>query len=130
MTDAASDAVILSFPAETAHVSLARTVAASMAAQADLPLDLLEDARLAVDEAVSQLIADAEPGSIVACEFRVEAAALTVSVSAATRSRQASRRGTFSWTVLTALAEVAESTLSDGRSCLRLTVSRSVPVGS
>ncbi len=61
------DRVSLIFRAATRNAALARTVAAAMAARADLPLDQLEDVRLAVDEAVSQLILDAPD----ACRRRV-----------------------------------------------------------
>jgi hypothetical protein len=53
-----SDTVTLTFAARTNNASLARTVAATMSARADLPLDQLEDVRLAVDEAVTQSILD------------------------------------------------------------------------
>ena len=42
----------------------------SVAARADLPLDQLEDARLAVDEALTVLIEGAASGSTVTCTGR------------------------------------------------------------
>lgn len=122
------DVVTLAFPADTANVSIARTVAASMAARADMPLDQLEDARLAVDEAVTQLIMDAPDGSTVTCEFRIEDAALVATITADSRSGRGARHGTFSWTVLTSLAEVVRSEPGGGRVQLQLTIPRSVPV--
>ena len=60
--------VSLTFPAETENIAIARTTAAAMAARCDLTIDQVEDVRLAVDEAVSQLILVA-PGSQITCEF-------------------------------------------------------------
>ena len=44
-----TNAVTVSFPAQTQYVSLARTMAAAMAVRADLPIDQLEDLRLQLD---------------------------------------------------------------------------------
>lgn len=123
-----TDTVTLAFPARTQNVSLARTVTAAMAARADLPLDQLEDVRLAVDEAVSQLIADASGGSDITCTFRVREAGLDIDVSAPTASGQVPPTGTFSWTVLTALVDRVSATVDEGTVTLALQVTRSVPV--
>lgn len=123
-----TDTVTLVFPAQTQNVSLARTVTAAMAARADLPLDQLEDARLAVDEAVSQLIADSPADSEVTCLFRVRDGALDIVVTAPTTSGQVPPTGTFSWTVLTALVDSVTATVDDGRVTLDLHVTRSVSV--
>lgn len=56
-------------PASAAYTALARRAAATMAARADLPIDQVEDMRLAVDEAASQLIG-ADPESDVTCSLR------------------------------------------------------------
>jgi serine/threonine-protein kinase RsbW len=123
-----ADIVILAFPASTQNVSLARTVTAAMAARADLPLDQLEDVRLAVDEAVSQLIADSPADGEVTCEFRVTESGLDIVVTAPSTSGQVPPTGTFSWTVLTALVDQVTATVDDGTATLGLHVTRSVPV--
>lgn len=123
-----TDTVTLAFPARTQNVSLARTVTAAMAARADLPLDQLEDVRLAVDEAVSQLIADASAGAQVTCAFRISGAGLDIQVSAPSTSGRVPPTGTFSWTVLTALVDRVSATVDDGTVTLALQVTRSVPV--
>lgn len=123
-----TDTVTLAFPARTQNVSLARTVTAAMAARADLPLDQLEDVRLAVDEAVSQLIADAPDGARVTCTFHVREAGLDIHVSAPSTSGQVPPTGTFSWTVLTALVDEVTAVVEDGTTNLTLQVTRSVPV--
>ncbi len=123
-----TDTVTLAFPAQTQNVSLARTVAAAMSARADLPLDQLEDVRLAVDEAVSQLIADSPPDGEVMCAFRLVEDGLDIRVTAPSGSGLVPPTGTFSWTVLTALVDSVTATVDDGVVTLRLHVTRSVSV--
>ena len=123
-----SDTVTLAFPAATQNVSLARTVTAAMAARADLPLDQLEDVRLAVDEAVSQLIVDASAGSEVTCRFSIREDGLDILVSAPSASGRVPPTGTFSWTVLSALVDDVTAVVDDGIVRLALHVTRSVPV--
>jgi serine/threonine-protein kinase RsbW len=120
--------VTLAFPAATQNVSLARTVAAAMAARADLPLDQLEDVRLAVDEAVSQLIADAPAGAEVTCRFSLRVDGLDIVVDAPSTSGLVPPTGTFSWTVLSALVDDVAAVVDDGTVRLALHVTRSVPV--
>jgi serine/threonine-protein kinase RsbW len=123
-----SDTVTLTIPADTANVSLARTVAAAMSARADLPIDQLEDVRLAVDEAVSQVMLDAPPGSDVTCAFRVSGSVLDITIAAASSSGQVPAQDTFSWTVLRALVDTVTAEVDDGVVRLHLHVRRHVPV--
>jgi serine/threonine-protein kinase RsbW len=123
-----SGTVTLTFPAQTQNVSLARTVTAAMAVRADLPLDQLEDARLAVDEAVSQVIADAPAGAQVTCEFTVLGNELGIIVRAPSASGVVPPTGTFSWTVLTALVDDVTAAVEDGVVVLGMRVVRAVAV--
>lgn len=123
-----SDPVQLAFSADTVNVALARTVAAAMAARADLTIDQLEDVRLAVDEAVSQLIADADADATVTCSFSVGIGTLDVTVTARTRGGAAPSTGTFSWTVMRALVDSVDATTDAGEVTLRLHIARAVPV--
>ena len=115
------DTVTLVIPADTAYVSLARSVAASMAARADLTVDHLEDVRLAVDEAVSQLIHDASDGSIT-IHFMVQGDGLAIEVTAPATKELA--RDTFAWTVLSALVDDVTATAVDGTATIALRMSR------
>lgn len=124
----APDTVTVTFAADTRNVGLARTVAAAMAARADLPLDQLEDVRLAVDEAVSQVILDAPAGADVECSFVAQGTELDIRVSSASMSGRPPAHDTFSWTVLTALVDDVTVTLDAGRVTLALSISRQVPV--
>ena len=119
--------VTLTFPADTANVALARTLAAAMSARADLPIDQLEDVRLAVDEAVSQIILDAPADADVTCTFDVEGTDLGITISAPSASRAVPAQDTFSWTVLRALVESVTADVTDGVVTLRLQVRRHVP---
>lgn len=123
-----TDSVTLAFPAQTQNVSLARTVTAAMAARADLPLDQLEDVRLAVDEAVSQLIADAPADAEIRCEFDVADGVLDILITGTSTSGLVPPTGTFSWTVLTALVDSVSATVEHGVVALHLHVTRSIPV--
>jgi serine/threonine-protein kinase RsbW len=123
-----TDTVTLVIPADTQNVALARTVTAALAARADLPLDQLEDVRLAVDEAVSQLIVDAPAGADVTCTFDVREGGLDILVSAPSTSGEVPPTGTFSWTVLSALVDTVTAAVDDGTVRLALHVTRSVPV--
>ncbi len=123
-----SGTVTLTFPAQTGNVALARTLAAAMSARADLPLDQLEDVRLAVDEAVSQLIIDAAPGSDIACAFTLMGDALDIVVSGTSTSGRTPDADTFSWTVMSALVDTVTARVDAGVVSLRLFVTRHAPV--
>lgn len=117
-----SDTVTLEFPAETRNVALARTVAAAMAARVDLPLDQLEDVRLAVDEAVTQAIAVAKSGSSVTCAFETDGNVLRATITTPTDALETPSTTSFGWTVLSALVDSAAADLSDGHLAIRLQV--------
>jgi len=117
-----SDTVALTFAAQTQNVALARTLAAAMSARADLPLDQLEDVRLAVDEAVSQVIAVAAPGARVTCRFDSNGSTLAVRVSCATTATTPPSTNSFSWTVLSALVDSVEASVAGGELVIDFTV--------
>lgn len=117
-----ADTVTLSFGAQTQNVALARTLAASMSSRADLPLDQLEDVRLAVDEAVSQVITAAAPGARVTCRFDADGTTLAVRVSGPTTATAPPSPTSFSWTVLSALVDAAEASIADGELVIAFTV--------
>lgn len=117
-----TDTVSVTFAADTRNVALARTVGAAMAARADLPLDQLEDVRLAVDEAVTEAIASARPGSDVTCTFAQEDDRLAVAVAVPAGSDAPPSTTSFGWTVLSALVDSATADVSDGILTIRLQV--------
>lgn len=118
-----TDIVTVTFAADTQNVSLARTVAAAMAARADLPLDQLEDVRLAVDEAVTEVVKSASDGSTVTCAFDHDDSVLYITVQAQTDASEPPSTTSFGWTVLSALVDSATAEVRDGVLSIRLQVS-------
>ncbi|MGH3343324.1 MAG: anti-sigma regulatory factor [Carbonactinosporaceae bacterium] len=98
------DFVQIRLPAEGAYLSVLRTTTAGLAARLDFTLDEIEDLRIAVDEACALLLAQAVAGSELSCDFELTDGTMLVRVSATTSEGQLPDRGTFAWTVLTALA--------------------------
>lgn len=119
--------VTLTFPASSVNVALARSVAAAMAARADLTLDRLEDVRLAVDEAVSQLLGGTAPDSTISCRFVLAADRLEIVVSGPWSPRTAPSAATFGWMVMNALCDQVTAHLADGTLSLTLAVLRTAP---
>ena len=122
--------VVLTFPADTANAALARTVGAAMAARADLPIDRLEDVRLAVDEAVAQVLSGASSDSTVSCQFTVADSELEIVVCGAWSPTEPPPTGSFGWTILTALCDRVHAHLGDGTLTLTLAVLRTVNAGA
>lgn len=119
-----TDTVTLTFAADTRNVALARTIAAAMAARADLPIDQLEDLRLAVDEAVTQILSTAPPDADVDCEFRIDGDRVHVQITSSTTATSVPSTTSFSWTVLSALVDAVEARLVDGQLTIAFSVSR------
>ncbi len=110
--DGLRDRVQLTIPAASAYLVVLRTTTASLAARADFTLDDIEDLRIAVDEACALLLVSAVPGSALECVFTLSSPGrLRVTVSVDSLDGEPPSKGTFAWTVLSALAdEVASST--------------------
>lgn len=112
--------VRLTFPADAQHVTLARTMAAAVAAHADLPIDQIEDLRLAVSEAVTQVMGDAPPDGTIECAFDDLDGDLHVTVAAPTTTGMLPSTDSFGWAILRAL--VADLMASIDGSHVRLTM--------
>lgn len=113
------DVVELRLPADPAYLSVVRTATAGLAARLDFTLDEIEDLRIAVDEACAMLL----PGvvGVLTCTFEMFEDSLCISVAAPAREGHEPQRGTFAWTVLTALVgEVESGTDDDGHVTVRL----------
>ena len=121
-------AVTVSFGVDTRNVSLARTVAATMAARADLPVDQLEDVRLAVDEAVSQAVLSAPADGTIEVAFEQTAVGLDITVRAPSTSDAPPPTDTFSWMVMSALVDEVSAACVDGRLRMDLHVVRQLTV--
>lgn len=117
------DTVELAVPAETAYVGLVRTVAAGMATRLDLDLDHVEDVRLAVSEACAVVLPAEHPGARLVLRVQVQPDLLVLEVDTDARS-SAPAPDSFAWRVLEALADAAESRVSEAGVAIRLEFSR------
>lgn len=115
--------IVLTVPAQSAYVTLARAATAAACAQADFPLDRLDDIRLAVDEACALVIADAPGDSDLQVVLTVEGNHITVVVSGPSRRKLPIATNTFAWTVLTALVDEVSTQVSDGSMSISLQAS-------
>ncbi|GAA4240519.1 anti-sigma regulatory factor [Actinomadura meridiana] len=103
------DVVTVRLPAASAYLSVLRTATAGLAARLDFTLDEIEDLRIAVDEACAMLLAQALPGTDLACEFELTGDAMRISVSVLTVDGEVPSRDTFAWTVLSSLAGAVDA---------------------
>jgi serine/threonine-protein kinase RsbW len=108
------DQVTVRMPAEGAYLSVLRTATAGLAARLDFTLDVIEDLRIAVDEACAMLLSQAIPGSSLECSFALGREMMTISVSVPCLAPQAPASDTFAWTVLSALAGSVEAHVGPG----------------
>jgi serine/threonine-protein kinase RsbW len=103
------DVVTIRLPAAGAYLSILRTATAGLAARLDFTLDEIEDLRIAVDEACAILLAQAQPGADLECEFELSRDMIRISVSVLSLDGQTPARDTFAWTVLSALVGDVDS---------------------
>jgi len=122
---ATDDIVVLAVPAAGAYLGVLRTATAGLAARLQFTLDEIEDLRIAVDEACAMLLPIATPDAELSCRFAVTDAALIVETSVPTRAAGSRLPAeSFSWQVLSALADEIEAAIEGGRAAIRLTKRR------
>jgi serine/threonine-protein kinase RsbW len=115
--------VELRIPADGAFLAVLRTATAGLAARLDFTLDDIEDLRIAVDEACAMVLPQARENSDLTCTFDLEAARLTVAVTAECDSPRPPNREGFAWTVLAALTNEVDAVVDGDR--LTVTLARS-----
>lgn len=107
----AAGAIIVVVPSRPEFMHVLRAVAASVAGRMDFPYDKVDDLRLAVDEAGSQLLAISDPSSHITMRMDDSPEEVTVSLlldhPAGTWPPVGPGR-TLSWQVLSALTDEAE----------------------
>jgi serine/threonine-protein kinase RsbW len=103
------------FRIEAALDSLAvvRTLVTALTTMEDLDLDAVADLRLAVDEACTQLIRCAQPGTSLVVNVEPRVDELVITASAPCVSIDVLRPGTFSWHVISSLTNDVQ-TFHDG----------------
>ena len=100
--------------AEPAQLPVMRAVVGDLAMRADYDIDSIADLRLAVDEACSSLVRLAAPDATLICRFRTDDSSLAISAEVTSKDSFGPRKDTFSWRVLSALADsVSTSVESD-----------------
>lgn len=124
MSQDRSDRVLLEVPAATVNMAIVRTVAASVAARADLTLDQIEDVRLAVDEAMAHMIKQAQVDSTIQCLLTCDGPRFDAVLICPTDQTDVPQPEPFSWTVLTALVGSIDMGINDGQLTLHITVTR------
>lgn len=109
----AESEIEMNVPAGGEYLSVLRTAAAGLAARLNFTLDDIEDLRIAVDEACSMLLAQADSTSRLDCRFRLSKDSITFRASVRAESPTLPAKDGFAWTVLTALASAVDVRVSD-----------------
>lgn len=99
--------------AELESLAVIRALVTALGTLEDLDLDAVADLRLALDEACTALIRCAAPNSQLTVTVRPRESDLWISVSAPCVEDNVLRPGTFSWHVISSLADEVE-TFRDG----------------
>jgi serine/threonine-protein kinase RsbW len=120
--------VSLRVPADTAYVSVLRTMTAGLAARLDFTVDDIEDLRISVGEACALVLPEAAPGGDLEAEFRLTPGTLTISVSVPTDGARTADQDSFAWQVLTTLTRSASAAGDDSRFEVTFTTESSIPV--
>lgn len=102
-------AVELRVAARVENVAVVRTLVGAIGAFEDLDIDTVADLRLAVDELCTQLIRSARPGAFLVVVVEPRDAKVVVQAFTDCESDDALKPGSFSWHVLTSLAEEVEA---------------------
>jgi serine/threonine-protein kinase RsbW len=119
--------VVLRVPADSAYVSVLRTMTAGLAARLDFTVDDIEDLRIAVGEACALVLPEATAGGDLEAEFRLQPGVLTVSVSVPSGGSRTPDHDSFAWQVLSTLATSTEATSGDDRYEVTFVTESSVP---
>lgn len=119
--------VVISVPAEAGYVHVLRAVTAAAAARLDLPLDDLEDLRLAIDEACAFLLTLGGTSrrltlTLGGAAHRVEALVVSDGGDSGTQAVWPPERldHSFAWQVLSALSDEVAVERHEGLPAIRI----------
>ena len=102
----ATSSVHLEIPASGAYLAVARAAATGLAAQLHFTYDQIDDLRIAVDEACTQLMARRGSAETIRLAYHLDGAELCVEASVEADDRGGPlERDTFAWQILTALSD-------------------------
>jgi serine/threonine-protein kinase RsbW len=116
--------VVVTVPSQAAFVHVLRSVAASVAARNDLPVDDIDDLRMAIDEASSQLLMLGPSSATLTLRLRaldagVEAV-VSVDGSAPAEWPPPTFHKSLAWNVLSGLSDELSFEQPDGAPAIRL----------
>jgi serine/threonine-protein kinase RsbW len=120
--DARAD-VELRLPACRAYASVLRTTAAALVARLDFTIDDIEDVRIAIGEATTLVLEEADPGADLVCGFRLGDQAVDITLSTGALGDPGPDRDSFAWQLLDALAPGVWAGSSGGVFTVRFTMS-------
>jgi serine/threonine-protein kinase RsbW len=116
----ATSTVHLEIPASGAYLAVARAAATGLAAQLRFTYDEIDDLRIAVDEACTQLMARRGSAETIRVVYRMEEDGLFVEVSVDSTDRSGPlERDTFAWQILSAMTDEVVEKAEAGRLALR-----------
>ncbi len=107
-------AVELHVAARLENLAMLRTLVGAIGTYEDLDFDAVADLRLAVDEVCTRLIRSATPNATLVVVVEPQEDVLVVEASAVCDTHDVVAPGSFSWHVLTSLADDVK-TFHDGR---------------
>jgi serine/threonine-protein kinase RsbW len=116
----ATSTVHLEIPASGAYLAVARAAATGLAAQLHFTYDEIDDLRIAVDEACTQLMARRGGAETIRVVYQMEDGGLFVEVSVDASDRGGPlERDTFAWQILSAMTDEVMEKAEGGRLSLR-----------
>jgi serine/threonine-protein kinase RsbW len=124
--------VVVTVPSQAAFVHVLRSVAASVAARIDLPVDDIDDLRMAIDEASSQLLmlgAVTLTLRLRSIDGGVEAV-VSVDGSAPAGWPPPTLHDSLAWNVLSGLSDELSFELPDGTPAIRVVKRSSASSGA
>jgi serine/threonine-protein kinase RsbW len=124
-TSAKAD-VLLRVPADSAYVSVLRTMTAGLAARLDFTVDDIEDLRIAVGEACALVLPQATSGGDLEAEFRLTGGSLTVTVGVPADRPRPPDYDSFAWQVLSTLTTSASATSEPERFAVTFSTESSI----
>src|ERR687890_630589 len=103
-------------PASGAYLSVVRAAATGLAAQLHFTYEEIDDLRIAVDEACTQLLARRGSATTLNVAYHLADAELRVDVSIEASDRgEPLERDTFAWQILSAMTDEVSEQSDDGR---------------
>jgi serine/threonine-protein kinase RsbW len=117
----ATSTVHLEIPASGAYLAVARAAATGLAAQLHFTYDEIDDLRIAVDEACTQLMARRGSADTIRIAYELHGGELRVEASVEADDRGGPvERDSFAWQILTALSDEVIEQDQEGRLLIRL----------